>query len=173
MPPTPMLSKMQLVFAILDDVLERRLMRTLTPADSKLLIEFLSKIIITKRMYLLRTPQDAIDLWDLIGPHEALVDFVLNLAVELTLWFDMSEVNTGQLVSDLSNSFGQHHMTGKDRAIPADTLERLPTAQAFGDLCKNNRWIIGLLLISLRGMSVLAKIPVPVGPPTAKPEAAR
>lgn len=159
------LSRMQIVFAIFDDVVERRLMRTLIEKDLNAIADFLKPVIVTRRLYRVRTEKDVNELWQLIAQNEVLVDFVLNLSAELHIWLEMSEVGVSDLIAALGAAYGQHRNDYHSKSannkslINADTLDRLPSPAEVEGWCKANCWLVSLYLINLRGMSVFAKLP--------------
>lgn len=159
MSQTSPFSAMQSVLEILDDIIMRRAARALTEKDNLALKEFIGRLILTQRLNMVRTGSDATSLWDEIRANEAVADFVLNVAVELQVWLDMSGLTFEKLISILATAYGQNHAKAAGSVIEKDLHDRLPKANDLTVMYGANPWLVGLLLISIRGIAVLAHIP--------------
>lgn len=162
----PPFSTMALLFETIERIVERRGSRAVTEQDNLAVREYVGKILLTKRLHLVRTAAQAQELWDEIRAHEAVTDFVLQCTNELDLWLSMSDVPFPQLQELMATAYG-HHRPSSDRnaraavsGIDDDLLDRLPSPEELVELYRGNPWLVTLILINLRGLAIMAYIPV-------------
>lgn len=162
----PPFSTMALLFETIERIVERRGSRAITEQDNLAVRDYIGKLLLTKRLHLVRTSAQAEELWDEIRANEAVTDFVLQCTNELDLWLSMSEVPFTQLQQLVATAYGHHRPTleRNEKAAPSgidgDLLERMPSREELIELYRGNPWLVTLILINLRGLAVLAYIPV-------------
>jgi hypothetical protein len=150
---------------VYDVVQEACLRNILHPLNGEIIPEVLEFVIASARVNryeLVRTPEQLHRLWDDIRAKQEVVDFILNLTIDVRLRLDSGPLPWDELVTRLLTSYTQFR--GTHSGIDEVLVERLPSLVKGGvrqpasiasinDLYTDNPWFVMMVLMHHAGVA--------------------